>query len=457
MNQKPVIIVGAGLAGSLMAIYLAQKGMKVIVLESRADMRKETMSAGRSINLALSDRGIMALKDVGIDTVVLSESVRMHGRMLHAKDNALKFAPYGKDDSQYINSISRGGLNMILMTEAEKFEHVQLLFGAKCKEIDFENNRLSYENEEKELNSLDFSIVIGADGANSAVRAAIQKNQDSATEAVHWLDHGYKELSIPAGKNGSFRIERNALHIWPRGDYMLIALPNNDGSFTCTLFFPMQGPKSFEGLDSPEKIDAFFKEDFPDAYELIPDLISEFQTNPVGKLGTLKCYPWIVENKVCLIGDAAHAIVPFYGQGMNASFEDCRILNECIEQFGIGNWSDIFKSYQDRRKLNGDAIGALAIENFYEMRDHVADPTFRMKRNIEFQLENKFSDYHSKYSLVTFQPEISYQYAKELGNLQDQFLLEACKGIHDESALDLDHLYRQLKSIKVKLDTNALN
>ena len=190
---------------------------------------------------------------------------------------------------------------------------------------------------------------------------------------------------------------------------------------------------------------------------MIPDLISEFQTNPVGKLGTLKCYPWIVENKVCLIGDAAHAIVPFYGQGMNASFEDCRILNACIEQFGIGNWSDIFKSYQERRKINGDAIGALAIENFYEMRDHVADPTFRMKRNVEFKLENKFSDYHSKYSLVTFQPEISYQYAQELGNLQDQFLLEVCKDIHDESALDLDELYIQLKSIKEKLDANPLN
>lgn len=449
MNDHPVIIVGAGLAGSLMAIYLAQKGLAVEIFESRPDMRKADISAGRSINLALSDRGILPLKEVGIVHKVLSEGVKMPGRMLHSTDGQLQFAPYGKDDSQYINSISRGGLNQLLMTEAESYEKVRIHFNKKCVKVDFDAISVEVEDyKTKERVIFKGCTIIGGDGANSSVRNALEATYSDHKSTVDWLDHGYKELSMPPSKVGAFALEKNALHIWPRGNYMLIALPNADASFTCTLFFPNKGPISFESLDNPEKVQAFFEEQFADALPHLENLQQEFAENPVGKLGTLKCYPWIKNDAAVLIGDSAHAIVPFYGQGMNASFEDCRILNQCIEKHGVGNWAEAYQTYQRLRKENGDAIGDLAIENYYEMRDHVADPIFRKKRVLEHHLENTYDDYHSKYSLVTFQPQIPYSVARSLGNKQDAFLMNLCRGSEDTASMNVENIYHQLKALK---------
>ncbi|MGH1335770.1 MAG: FAD-dependent oxidoreductase [Aureispira sp.] len=449
MEKAPVIIVGAGLAGSLMAIYLAQKGLAVEVFESRPDMRTIDISAGRSINLALSNRGSWALSEAGVLDKVMQKGVKMPGRMLHAKDGQTQFAPYGKDASQYISSISRAGLNQLLMTEAETYEQVNFHFNKRCIEVDVEQALVTVEDyNTKEQTTLQGATIIGGDGANSSVRQAMEQQLEGYQAQVDWLAHGYKELSIPPTQGQGFALDKNALHIWPRGDYMLIALPNADGSFTCTLFFPYEGNPSFESLDSPEKVQAFFEEEFGDAVPHLTNLQEEYKDNPVGKLGTLRCYPWVYKDKVALIGDAAHAIVPFYGQGMNASFEDCRILNACIEKAGIGNWAAAFENYQQLRKENGDAIGQLAVENYYEMRDHVADPIFRKKRTLEHQLENSYEDYHSKYSLVTFQPEVPYAVALDLGNRQDQLLMELCAGVEDMTAIDLEQTYQQLKALR---------
>lgn len=446
--DKPIIIVGAGLAGALMATYFAKRGLTVAIYESRSDMRKETISAGRSINLALSDRGIKALEGVGIDKTILEEAVPMKGRMLHSKEGELKFAPYGKDDSEYINSISRAGLNKSLMTIAEASEKVNIYFNEECIDIDFEACTITIKNRETgRTKTVAGATIIGADGANSSVRRAMQAKMTSYESNVDWLEHGYKELSIPAATaQGGFRIAKNALHIWPRGTYMLIALPNFEGSFTCTLFFPLNGENSFATIDTKEKVRSFFEEEFADAIPHLANLEEEFLNNPVGKLGTLKCYPWRHTGKVVLIGDAAHAIVPFYGQGMNASFEDCLVLDQCIAKHGQ-NWEAVYAEYEQLRKINGDAIGDLAVENFHEMQDHVADPVFRRKRALEHELENIYEDYHSKYSLVTFHPEIPYSVAKEKGNKQDQFLMDLCANIADIDALDIAQIYEQLKEL----------
>ncbi|MCP4438518.1 MAG: FAD-dependent monooxygenase [Aureispira sp.] len=445
--DKPIIIVGAGLAGALMATYFAKRGLRVDIYESRADMRKEEMSAGRSINLALSDRGLKALGEVGIDGEILREAVPMKGRMLHSKNGELKMAPYGKDDSEYINSISRGGLNMILMTIAQHSEKVNIYFNEECIDVDFEEGAVTVKNSTTGLTKTVYgSTIIGADGANSMVRRTMQSKMEGYKANVDWLEHGYKELSIPPAEGGGFRIAKNVLHIWPRGTYMLIALPNFDGSFTCTLFFPLEGEISFEGLDTKEKVRSFFEEQFADAVPHLVNLEDEFLNNPVGKLGTLKCFPWVHSSKAALIGDAAHAVVPFYGQGMNASFEDCSVLDQCIAKHGT-DWAAVYAEYEQLRKENGDAIGDLAVENFYEMRDHVADPIFRRKRELEHKLENAYEDYHSKYSLVTFHPEIPYSVAKEKGNKQDKYLMDLCEKLEDVSGVDIAELYEQLQNI----------
>ncbi len=448
MEKAPVIIVGAGLAGSLMAIYLAQKGLAVEVFESRPDMRKVDISAGRSINLALSNRGSWPLSEVGVLDQVMQEGVKMPGRLIHAKDGQTQFAPYGKDDTQYISSISRGGLNQLLMTAAEQYEQVNFHFNQRCLDVDLEAVTVTVEDyHSKEQRMVKGCTIIGGDGANSAVRQSMAAQLEDFEEQVDWLKHGYKELSIPATEEG-FALDKNALHIWPRGDYMLIALPNADGSFTCTLFFPYQGEPSFESLNSPEQVQAFFEAEFADAVPHLKNLQEEYKDNPVGKLGTLRCYPWVCRGAAALIGDAAHAIVPFYGQGMNASFEDCRILNACIDKHGVGNWEAAFAEYQTLRKENGDAIGRLAVENYYEMRDHVADPTFRKKRTLEHRLENQYDDYHSKYSLVTFQPDVPYATALDLGNRQDALLMALCAKVDDLEAINLEETYQQLKALQ---------
>jgi kynurenine 3-monooxygenase len=445
--MQHIIIAGAGLAGSLMAIYLAKKGWKVDIYESRPDMRKSSNYAGRSINLALSHRGITALKELGLEEFILDEAVKMPGRMIHDTLGNQFYAPYGRNENEYINSISRSGLNKILMTAAEQYENVNIYFKHEVLDIDFESKKLLIkDNESGKSKEITADLIIGADGANSAIRQSMQKQIADYQSNIDWLEHGYKELSIPANEDGGFRLEKNALHIWPRGYYMMIALPNHDGSFTCTLFFPNEGPDSFSTINTAEKVKDFFQKEFPDAVPHLVDLEHEFLNNPVGKLGTLKCYPWKVGNAAVLVGDAAHAIVPFYGQGMNASFEDCRILNECIDKFGT-DWEKVLNEYESLRKINGDAIGDLAVENFYEMRDHVANPVFQRKRKVELALENTYPDYHSKYSLVTFHPEVPYSYAQSQGNKQDDYLMKICENLENVDGLDYEEIYSELKAL----------
>lgn len=454
-NQK-IIIVGAGLAGSLLSIYMARRGFEVEVYEKRSDMRKASISAGRSINLALSHRGIRALERAEVAEQILTDAVPMKRRMLHSVEGELTAVPYGKDDSEYINSISRGGLNITLMNIAEAYENVSLFFNEGCEIVDFETGTVTFKNTESgESRQVQGDVIIGSDGAGSAVRAAIGgelKGQADFQNTTEFLEHGYKELTIPpSGKEGEerFLIDKNSLHIWPRGSYMLIALPNLDGSFTCTLFFPNKGDNSFDTLNSPEKVEAFFKETFADAVPYLPHLAQEFFDNPTGLLGTVRCYPWFVKDKAVLVGDAAHAIVPFYGQGMNASFEDCIDFDECIEKYGNEGWQKVFEAYQKLRKQNSDAIATLAIENFYEMRDGVADPAFLRKRQLERILENKYDDYHSKYSMVTFNPAIPYAEAHQRGNRQNEFLLEICRKVESVDELNVEEIYEQLKTALV--------
>ncbi|EAY29564.1 FAD-dependent oxidoreductase [Microscilla marina] len=448
-NQK-IIIVGAGLAGSLLSIYMARRGFQVEVYEKRPDMRKADISAGRSINLALSHRGIRALERANIAKKILADAIPMRGRMLHSIEGALTFVPYGKNDSEYINSISRGGLNIALMNIAESYDKVNFMFNEACESVDFEAGTIELKNAQSgESRQIKGEVIIGADGAGSAIRAAIDgclKGQDGFQNNTEFLVHGYKELTIPSGEAGAFLIDKNSLHIWPRGSYMLIALPNLDGSFTCTLFFPNEGENSFATLDTPDKVKAFFETTFADAVPYLPELTQEFFDNPTGLLGTVRCYPWHFGGKAVLVGDAAHAIVPFYGQGMNASFEDCIAFDECLEKYGNEGWQKVFEEYQALRKANSDAIATLAVENFYEMRDGVADPAFLRKRQLERMLENKYDDYHSKYSMVTFNPAISYAEAHKRGNRQNEFLLEVCRKVDSVDELNVDEIYAQLKA-----------
>ena len=408
--KKDITIAGAGLVGSLLSIYLRRQGYRVTIYERRPDMRKETISAGRSINLALSDRGIMALEQVGIMDEIRQIAIPMHGRYLHNVDGTTAYQPYGKE-GQYINSVSRGELNKKLMDLAEK-EGVEIHFNQKCSAINWERREISFENTiVPESLTVPFDLLFGSDGAFSAARLAHQLQTDRFQYQQHYIDFGYKELTIPAREGGVYQMEKNALHIWPRGNYMLIALPNTDGSFTCTLFFPFEGDPSFSSLQTKEAADAFFKATFADAYALMPDLKEEFFRNPTSSLVTVKCYPWIRGDHFALIGDAAHAIVPFFGQGMNCGFEDCRILNDLITRHQH-QWDQILPEYQLLRKPDGDAIAELALNNFVEMRDRVAESKFLLQKKIEAKFSHLYPDkWTPAYAQVTFSPHIRYNEA----------------------------------------------
>jgi kynurenine 3-monooxygenase len=465
MPKQKVTIIGAGLSGSLLAIYLAKRGIEAEIYESRGDMRKEEMSAGRSINLALSDRGIAALREVEMDEYMLAEAVPMHGRMIHAVDGQTKLLPYSGREGEYINSVSRSGLNMALMNEAEKYAGVRFYFNEKCVDFDCKNGGAILENAETgERKIIKGDTLIATDGAGSKVRdAMLHGGIPRFNFSQQWLEHGYKELHISPGDDGDFLMEKNALHIWARRAFMMIALPNFDGSFTCTLFLAHTGENSFEQLerqhlagkmssgrrrsveDEKSLLD-FFQTNFPDATPLMPTLAEDFFANPIGNLGTIKCFPWNVGGKSLLLGDSAHAVVPFYGQGMNASFEDCRILNGLIQRHGT-DWEKVFDEYGALRKENTDAIAQMAEENFYEMRDAVADPIFVRKRELETKLEHAFPDYFSKYSMVTFREDLPYKVAKQKGNAQDKLLMEICAGIDNISEIDLNEVMEKVKTV----------
>ena len=418
MNKRAekVTLIGAGLVGSLLSAYLTKQGYKVEIFERRGNMRIDPMAAGRSINLALSDRGWRGLEGVGLDAEVKKVAIPMAGRMIHNMDGTIKYQAYA-NEGQAIYSVSRGGLNCVLMDQAE--EHgATIHYNKRCTSVDFEKNIAYFEDAiTLEKSVVHSDIIISSDGAFSAGRLSLMFT-DKYNYSQDYLEQGYKELNIPAAADGSHRMEKNALHIWPRGGYMLIALPNMDGSFTCTLFFPFKGEPSFEKLDTKEKVTAFFKEVFSDAIPLMPTLEADFFDNPTGSLVTVKCFPWSWKNKMMLIGDAAHAIVPFYGQGMNCGFEDCVELNDLINKYEH-DWSRIMPSFEQSRKPNSDAIADLAIANFIEMRDLVGHPDFLLRKKIEA----RFSDKHPEkwiplYTMVTFS-KLPYSTAMSEGKKQD--------------------------------------
>ena len=414
MSKKSISIIGAGLVGSLLTIYLSRRGYQINIFERRGDMRKEKMAAGRSINLALSDRGWKGLEAVGVGDEIRKVAIPMYGRMIHTLTGEINYQPYGKE-KQAIWSVSRGGLNCELMTLAERKENVKIHFNERCEHIDIRSGKVEFENQLTHKKSTYYSDhIIGADGAFSAARLQLLLQTDRFEYSQHYLEHGYKELSIPAGENGQFLLEKNALHIWPRGGYMLIALPNIDGSFTCTLFFPFEGEHSFAALTDKKKVKSFFEKIFPDALALMPTLQEDFFENPTGSLVTVRCSPWNYKDKLLLIGDAAHAIVPFYGQGMNAGFEDCRVFDEMMDNHE--DWERLFAAFGAERKPNSDAIADMAVENFIEMRDLVGDKKFLLRKKIEALINQKHPDkWTPQYTLVTFSPDVEYAEAQRWG------------------------------------------
>ncbi|MCB4798848.1 FAD-dependent oxidoreductase [Neotamlana laminarinivorans] len=456
MKQKEnILIIGAGLCGSLLALRLAQRGYFVNIYEMRPDLRKTDISAGRSINLAFSDRGNKTMKLVGLENKVKSLCIPMHGRMIHTKEGETFLSNYSGREHEYINSVSRGELNALLLTEAEKHENVNIYFNRKCKSVDFENTTALFKDYENKTEFVeDADCIIATDGAGSALRKSYYLGKKFLFSfSQNYLTHGYKELSILPTETGDYKTYKNALHIWPRGDFMLIALPNLDGSFTVTLFLSYtEGKYNFNNLTTPEIVTEFFKNEFPDALQIMPNLVEDFFKNPTAALGTIKCSPWHYKGNTLLMGDAAHAIVPFYGQGMNASFEDVVEFDSVLNQNKNVDWQTIFSAYEKIRKKDTDAIADLALDNFNEMRDHVGQVIFQEKRKIEMALEKEFpEDYASKYSLVTFNENIGYKEAMLKGRAQDKAILN----LLSNHVIDVDSdLNTVLKLVKEK--TNAI-
>lgn len=432
--NKNVTIVGAGLVGSLLSIYLSRRGYKINIYERRPDMRKTTISAGKSINLALSDRGWRGLQGVGIDEEIKKIAIPMYGRYIHNRDGSAAYQPYGKE-TQAIYSVSRAEINMKLMDLAEQKAGVKIHFNERCANVNRSTLTTEFENTENGTQSkVQSDLLFGADGAFAASRLNMQLQSDRFEYNQHYIDCGYKELIIPPGPNGEFKIEKNALHIWPRGSFMMIALPNPDGNFTCTLFLQFEGEKSFKHLQTKEAVKQFFDTEFPDAVPLMPTLLDDFFANPTSSLVTVKCFPWTFDERIALIGDAAHAIVPFFGQGMNCGFEDCVVLNELIEKYNE-DWNKIMPEYQLLRKPDGDAIADLAIANFIEMRDRTADPTFLLQKKIEARFSEKHPDkWIPLYSMVTYSPHIRYSTALKEGQRQQSIMDKVMKmpGIADK-------------------------
>ena len=419
--QKNISIVGSGLVGSLLSVYLAKRGHHVTMFERRPDMRSTKISAGRSINLALSDRGLRGLKAAGIADDIMKIAIPMYGRQIHHQDGTQTFQPYGKEN-QAIYSVSRSGINMALMSLAEKFENVNIKFEHKCTDINLRQSTAKFVDE-KTGNPVvsNADILLGTDGAFSPVRLAMQTSTDMFNYSQTYLEHAYKELVIPANEDGSFRMEKNALHIWPRKSFMMIALPNIDGSFTCTLFLQLKGEESFETLKDETSMMNFMQKYFANAVEMMPTLKQDFFGNPTSSLVTVRCFPWSFEDKACLVGDAAHAIVPFFGQGMNCGFEDCVVFDEMMEKHG-DNWKALFEEYQTLRKPNGDAVAQLALDNFIEMRDKTADPKFLLRKKIEARIATEHPNFLSMYAQVTFSPQISYHTAYNEGQRHGLYL-----------------------------------
>jgi kynurenine 3-monooxygenase len=421
-SKTKFVLIGSGLAGGLLAAYLGRRGYNVDLYERRADPREGNLVGGRSINLALSTRGIHALEQLGIAGEVLKHAIPMRGRMIHEKSGDLHFAPYDVDPNKHINSIGRAALNTTVIEAAQRYPNVRVHFNHQCTSVDIDSATAQLLNTStSQPLSASADSIIGVDGAFSAVRQSMQLKIANFEYDESYLAHGYKELTIPPGPNGSWQMEREALHIWPRKSFMMIALPNPDGSFTCTLFWEFEGPRSFATTKTGDDVRRFFEEEFPDAVPLMPNLLEDFKDNPTGSLVTIRCAPWFYRDKVALVGDAAHAVVPFYGQGMNAAFEDCVVLDECLAKFP-DNRERAFAKYFASRRENADALADLALENFIEMRDKTASKTFRAKKKLDHFLEAALPGiYLPLYTMVTF-TRIPYAQAAQRARRQDRIV-----------------------------------
>ncbi len=425
-------IAGAGLAGSLLALFLARRGLDVIVLERRSDPRRAGYVGGRSINLALAERGMHALRLAGLEQAVLTQAVMMRGRMVHVADGRVELQRYGRDDSEVIWSVNRGRLNMTLLDAAER-AGATIAFGQRLGTVDFANQRVELNDEASgETREIAVETLIGCDGAGSALREALAKEIDLG-QRFEPLGHGYKELEIPPARGVA--LERNALHIWPRTNYMCIALPNADGSFTVTLFLPNEGDPSFTRVVTADDAKRLFARDFADAVPLMPTLAEDFTANPVGMLGTLRLERWHLDRRAVLVGDAAHAIVPFHGQGMNCAFEDCVELDTLIAAGGM--LEDVYAEFEARRKPNAEAIADMALENYVEMRDRVDDADFLLRRALERRLAERHPDrFVPRYAMVTFR-RVPYAVAKARGVIQAEILAALTRGIARVEDVDL--------------------
>ncbi|MGE0635438.1 MAG: FAD-dependent oxidoreductase [Bacteroidia bacterium] len=438
--MKNITVIGAGLVGSLLSIYLAKRGHKVQIFERRPDMRKEKIIAGRSINLALSDRGWKGLEGVGIADEIRKIAIPMHGRIIHDTQGKTNFQPYGKE-GQAIYSVSRGDLNKRLMDLAEAQNGTQIFFNQRCVDVDLEKATAIFADENGTTTKNTSDMIFGTDGAYSELRHRMMFT-DRFDYSQDYLKEGYKELNIPPAEGGGWRMEKNALHIWPRGKFMLIALPNFDGSFTCTLFFPFEGEYSFSSLDTKEKMLEFFNKTFPDAVELMPTLEHDYFNNPTSSLAIMRCFPWSYKDKALLLGDAAHAIVPFYGQGMNCGFEDCTVLEQIMQE--ENDWQRIFKKFETARKPNSDAIAELALHNFIEMRDLVADEKFVLRKKIEAKLSAEFPDkWLPLYSMVTFS-DIPYSVAWNEEKRQDALMQQVMQIPGIENSWNTEEGFKQI-------------
>jgi kynurenine 3-monooxygenase len=425
MKPGSVLIVGAGLAGSLLAVYLARAGWKVEIVERRADPRIRRFAAGRSINLAISARGIKALRRAGLEDAVMKDAIRMGGRMIHPVEGAAGYQPYSADPTRAINSVSRSALNLALLDAAAAEPNVTVSFDQRCASVDFAKGEVTFTNDATgATRTTTADLVVGADGAYSAVRGALQKTE-RFDYSQDFLGHGYKELHIPpvtgtgaSGPHAPFAMEPNALHIWPRGESMMIALPNPDGSFTCTLFWRHDGAgSSFAAIKSGADAVAHFRKVYPDAVPLMPTLAEDFEKNPVGVMVTVRCSPW-TRGRVTLIGDAAHAIVPFYGQGANASFEDCEALADALAS--SPTIDDALRAYEAARVANANAIADMALRNFIEMRDLTGRTSFKWKKKIEHALNRVMpATFVPLYDLVSFST-VPYAVAKARGAANDR-------------------------------------
>jgi kynurenine 3-monooxygenase len=443
--EKKIIIVGAGLVGSLWAVYMRKAGYKVVIYERRSDIRKAEISAGKSINLALSARGWNSLNTAGIKADIEKIAIPMSGRIMHSEEGELTYQPYGKKE-EAIYSVSRGHLNAIMMDLAEEKGNSTIHYNHQCLNADLKNGKITLKNLlTDEIFEDQADVVFAADGAYSAIRYNSMQKVDRFNFSQFYVEDGYKELLLPAGKDGSYQIEKNALHIWPRGRFMLIALPNEDGSFTCTLFMPYENHEhAFNDLDTDEKVDDFFKKVFPDFYDMMPNLIENWHQNPLSSMSITRCFPWTM-GKFALLGDSAHATVPFYGQGMNAGFEDCFVMWELYNKYG--NWKETFQEFQKIRKPDGDALQDLSLDNYYVMRDHVADKKFLLQKKIESKLHENYPDkWIPLYSQVSFST-IRYSEAYKNGKKQEKIMKEIMKISNIEEIWKSDEIEDKILSM----------